>query len=104
MSGLTMQSRKLNMDEVKRLVASQAAKDRHEASRSSVGSWPGEYNMRLLAEAVSERKKFVKFDDGQQFTIKYNDVRKDVYIRPSDNNFVPCGYFSYQKIKEAMVD
>lgn len=95
-------SRVLGGDEVRRLVASsEYAKKEAELSRAASRTWPGEYNIQLLAEAVSNRRRFVEFDNKKRFTIKYESKLEVVFIKPV-SGFVPCGYFSFKKLREAL--
>lgn len=96
-------NRTLGLDEAKRLLSADEAK-RHETSRATIDRWPGEYNLRLIAEAVSKRRQFVEFDTNQRFKIIYHENVKSVFIKPSDGAFVPCGWFGYDKLKAALVE
>lgn len=98
------QQRTLGIDEVKRIVASsEYAKKEAELSRAASKAWPGAYNLRLLAEAVSTRRTFVTFDNAVRFKISYYTKLEKVFIKPADGGYVPCGYFGYEKLKQLMV-
>lgn len=96
-------SRRLDIDEVKRLVAaSEIKKKEMEQSKAAAKSWPGAYNLHLLAEAVSTRRMFVTFENGVRFKIRYVAKYESVFIKPADNGYVPCGWFTYKRLKEAL--
>lgn len=100
-------SKSLDIAEVRRLLSTNEAKRQADAERNkfAASAWPGPYNVRLLAEAANDRKNLVQFDTGKVFVIRYDDLRKMVFIRPHDEKiFVPCGYFPYSQLKEAMID
>lgn len=103
MPSINKNSRSLDAAEATKLLTiDQAAKV--DAQQHALNAWPGTYNLKLLAEAVKGRKQFVEFEpDGDRFTIRYNDDRGDVFIKPTDKKFVPCGYFSYDRLKGALV-
>ncbi len=64
--------------------------------------WPGDANMLKLAAAVERRANFVLFTNGTRFSIKYNDAKENLLIKPSTGGFVPMGYFSYKQLQEAV--
>lgn len=96
--------RKLDTDEARKILSiDQAAK--FDAKQTALNAWPGSYNLRLLAEAVNNRRSYVEFEPkNKRFSIRYDDIKEVVFIKPADtdNGFVPCGWFNYSKLKDAL--
>lgn len=94
--------RTLDPVEARRLFSiDQAA--RHDRSANAAIRWPGSYNLKLLAKAVKDRKMFVEFEPYMRFKIRYDSKFDAVFIKPADDGFVPCGYFSYKRLKDALI-
>lgn len=95
--------RKIDETEARRLLSADEAARLDENRRYAAHRWPGEYNLRLLAEAVDKRRHYVDFDNGtQRFSIRYESRYEAVFIKPANGGFVPCGYIPYQRLKEAL--
>ena len=96
----TAENRKLDQKEIERIITADKASKRSDATKAL--EWPGEDNISLLAEAVKNREPVVTFDDGGEFTIRYDDHHLMVFIRPVNQQlFFPCGYFEYDKLRES---
>lgn len=81
--------RVLDQKEVGRLTASECG-------------WPGDDNVRRLAEAVNERSQFVIFGH-EHFNINYYDQARHVFVSPAEiGKFTPCGYFQYEVLKAVL--
>lgn len=67
--------------------------------------WPGEQNLSLIADAVNLKRDHVQLEpDGQRFTIKYHNNAKAVFIKPDSEEFVPCVWLGYDRLKEVIAD
>jgi hypothetical protein len=95
-------NRALSEEEAQKLLSIDEAKER-DAKMNAAKLWPGSYNVKLLAKAVKERKSFVEFEPYQRFVIRYDSKFDAVFIKPANGAFVPCGYFSYKKLKDALI-
>lgn len=94
--------RQLGLEEARKLLKVDAA-EQIDKERKELGKWPGSYNLKLLAQAVDRRHKTVIFEPYQKFNIKYSEKYKAVFIRP-EKGFVPCGWFSYDRIKYILAE
>lgn len=106
-----MSSRALDQSEITKLLK------QAKPEKESPDKWPGEVNLKLIAEAVDNRRQFVDLNpnspDSRRFTIKYDERHKAVFVRPASNgknitsgisSFTPCGWIEYKTLKEALVE
>lgn len=95
----------LDPEKVKELLKIQRNKEiSSETIQEKIAKWPGTENLKRLAKAVGGRAPKVVFVNGDTFTIRYESNFASVFIKPADGNFVPCGYFSYEALKNALID
>ena len=93
-------TRKLDAKEALKLMSIDQA-EKVDKERKEAGRWPGSYNLKLLSDAVDSRRQFVEFEPNHmRFTIKYSSRWKAVFIKPANGQFVPCGWFSYDRLKQ----
>jgi hypothetical protein len=93
--------RPLDQVEVRKILQSKEAR---RLDDQNLPRWPSEDAKLSLAQAVNKRDMFVVLDNNVKFKIRYDDKRKAVFISPSSNKtFIPCGWFSYQQLKDAAI-
>lgn len=93
-----MSSRNLDQSEAEQLIEQELI-----VPLIELRTWPGRYNLQLIAEAVNHRRQYVDLD-GERFSIKYDETAKAVFVKPATESFVPCGWFGYKKLKEVLGD
>lgn len=97
-------NRSLEQSEARKILniaqAAQIDKDHKET-----GKWPGTYNLRVLADAVNLRRSFVELEESNgvtRYKIRYDDDRKTVFVSPAGKDFIPCGWFSFESLKQVI--
>src|SRR6476646_6674880 len=97
-------NRELGANEITKLLTEKTASQR-DGHLEAVKTWPGDANLKLLAEAVANRNKFVVLNN-KKFSIRYDSKYEAVFIKPADHRdgFVPCGYISFRRLKDALTE
>jgi hypothetical protein len=97
-------NRELPVTEITKLLTEKTATQR-DGHLAQVVKWPGEANLKLLAQAVVNRNKFVVLNN-KKFSIRYDSKYEAVFIKPADprDGFVPCGYISFRRLKDALTE
>lgn len=94
-------NRSLGVNEITKLIS--VAKAAEIDAKSKMHSWPGTYNLGLIADAVNNRRRFVDLEpSGKRFSIKYDERAKAVFLKPSEKGFVPCGWWTYDELKRVL--
>lgn len=92
-------TRTLAMDDIQKLLKSEARTSKDPTGATYKERWPGDANLIKIAKAVKRGADFVVFRNGQRFNLTRRDT--DLVLVKPDSGFVPMGYFSIKKLKEA---
>lgn len=86
-----MPERSLTSDQIQNLLRTQPQLPSHR--------WPEKQNLLRIAKAVANKDEHVVFDNGQKFSIRYESRYDAAFVKPTNGDFVPCGYFPYDKLR-----
>lgn len=94
-----MANRVLGKNEVSKLIA---ISNKQAGAIDARRKWPGRENLKTLAQAVKERRPFVFIND-KRYSIRYSThFGGTVFVKPDGWAFIPCGYFSVEKLENAL--
>ena len=66
-----------------------------------VQRWMSPLNKIRWNAAIKAKKTSVTLDDGREFTIIYDKRPGEVWVKPADGSFGPCGWLSIERVKRS---